>query len=530
MHPDELTRNRERAARVELTRKLCCRLLRRRQFGPDARLQKGARIRENRANVSARIKALRVLLILIALAFAIPAGATEYELGEGTPQVFGEVTNYTTAYEDTFTDIARRYSLGWEEVIRVNPGIDPWVPGAGKHLLIPTQRILPSGPHEGIVINLPEHRLYYFPKPKKGEKPRVITYAVSIAKMDWHTPLGETRIVSKEKNPNWYPPESVRKEHAERGEPLPKVVGPGPDNPLGAYKMRLGIKSGAYLIHGTNNPLAVGMAVTHGCMRMYPEDIEALYKIVPVGTKVRIVNEPVKVAFVNGELLLEVHPPVDAEGQTIEPDLDLFSKLLDQALGPTIAAVNWDLAREVMTSANGLPTVVGLEADLDTPETQTAGTAEPAPGTPTDASAPASGAAPVNGASASPSPSASPSSAEVAAASSNNSGAAMPAQPAAPPTASPPAASVAPSVAEPAQSAVASAPASPGDRVPLPATPAQISPRPAPMPLPPEDTSRAPAASGTRTFPAGEPAPAISTATPPQPGTAVASAPDNPQR
>src|SRR5690606_31045584 len=106
----------------------------------------------------------------------------------------------------------------------------------------------------------------------------------SIGKMDWHTPLGKTRIVQKEKNPVWYPPASVRKEHAERGDPLPAAVPPGPDNPLGAYKMRLAIGGGSYLIHGTNNPAAVGMAITHGCIRMYPEDIEQLYSMVPVGT------------------------------------------------------------------------------------------------------------------------------------------------------------------------------------------------------------------------------------------------------
>ena len=130
------------------------------------------------------------------------------------------------------------------------------MPGAGKDIVIPGRRILPNVPHEGVVINLPEHRLYYFPKRKKNEPQKVITYPVSIGKMDWHTPLGETRIVGKTKNPSWHPPESVRKEHAERGDPLPAVVKPGPDNPLGAYSMRLGITPGAYLIHGTNNPLA----------------------------------------------------------------------------------------------------------------------------------------------------------------------------------------------------------------------------------------------------------------------------------
>jgi L,D-transpeptidase ErfK/SrfK len=327
--------------------------------------------------------------LLLAAAVTAPAGATTYDLAEGTPAVFGTIEHYTTTYEDTFTDIARRFSLGYEEIARANPGVDPWLPGAGKDLVIPGRRILPSGPREGIIVNLPEHRLYYFPKRKKKETPIVITYPVSIGKMDWHTPLGETRVVSKQKNPSWFPPDSVRKEHAERGEPLPAVVKAGPDNPLGAYAMRLAITPGAYLIHGTNNPLAVGMAVTHGCMRMYPEDVEALFPLVPVGTKVWITNEPVKVAFVDGELLLEVHPPVDAEGQTIEPNLEQFSQLLDQALGPTTAAVHWDFARETMQTANGLPTVVGLEADLGPAP-------EPLPEVPTEAqpTAPAVNATP----------------------------------------------------------------------------------------------------------------------------------------
>jgi L,D-transpeptidase ErfK/SrfK len=305
--------------------------------------------------------------LLLALVFAAPAGATTYELGEGAPTVFGSVEHYTATYEDTLTDIARRFSLGYEEIVRANPGIDPWLPGAGKDIVIPGRRILPDGPREGIIVNLPEHRLYYFPKrKKKTDPPIVITYPVSIGKMDWHTPLGETRVVSKQKNPTWFPPESVRKEHAARGDPLPAAVKAGPDNPLGAYAMRLAITPGAYLIHGTNNPLAVGMAVTHGCMRMYPEDVEALFPLVPVGTKVYIVNEPVKVAFVDGELLLEVHPPVDAEGQTIAPNLDQFSQMLDLALGETTAAVHWEFARETLQTANGLPTVVGLQADLET--------------------------------------------------------------------------------------------------------------------------------------------------------------------
>jgi L,D-transpeptidase ErfK/SrfK len=213
-----------------------------------------------------------------------------------------------------------------------------------------------------------------------GKPQEVITFPVSIGKMDWRTPIGETRIISKQKNPAWFPPESVRREHAAAGDILPARVPPGPDNPLGAFAMRLAVGNGSYLIHGTNNPIAVGLAVTHGCVRMYPEDIESLFGQVPVGTKVRIVNEPVKVAWVDGELLLEVHPPVDAEGQTTEPDLPRFEELLAIAVGEDdLLAVHWDYAREVLRRADGVLAVVGLAADSDDEEPQAAaaGSLEP---------------------------------------------------------------------------------------------------------------------------------------------------------
>jgi L,D-transpeptidase ErfK/SrfK len=298
------------------------------------------------------------------LAAAAQADATVYELRADKPEVFGTVERIHATYEDTLVDLARRYSLGYEEINRANPVLDPWLPGVGSEIVLPGRRILPPGPREGIVVNLPEHRLYYYPTAPKGEKPVVYTYPVSIGKMDWRTPIGETKVVGKQKNPVWHPPESVRKEHADRGEPLPAVVKAGPDNPLGEYAMRLAITPGAYLIHGTNNPLAVGMAVTHGCIRMYPEDIAALFPLVPVGTKVTLINEPVKIAYVDGELLLEVHPPVDAQGQSYQPDVDALAQRLDAVLGETTAAVHWDLALQTLRAAQGIPAVVGVEAVL----------------------------------------------------------------------------------------------------------------------------------------------------------------------
>jgi L,D-transpeptidase ErfK/SrfK len=325
---------------------------------------------------------------LLALAGAKPAQATTYTLSGPNDEVVGQDKSVVTVYEDTLYDLARKFSLGSEELIRVNPGVDPWLPGAGKTLVVPDRHILPPGPHEGIVVNLPEHRLYYYPKPKRGGPIQVITYPVSIGKMDWRSPLGLTHVIQKEKNPAWYPPQSVRKEHAEAGDPLPAVVPSGPDNPLGLFAMRLAAGNGTYLIHGTNNPIAVGLAVTHGCIRMYPDDVEALFPLIAVGTPVRLVNQPIKVAWVDGELLLEAHPPVDAQGQSVEPDVDQFADMLRRAVGDTTVAINWDYAREVLGKADGVLATVALEAnDPNAPQ--------PAPGSaPSPDGAPPAGAAP----------------------------------------------------------------------------------------------------------------------------------------
>lgn len=322
------------------------------------------------------------LLALLSFGALSSANATIYTLAKPEDTVVGQDQTVVTVYEDTLYALAAKFSLGSEELIRVNPGVDPWIPGAGKQITVPGRHILPPGPHEGIVVNLPEHRLYYYPKPKRGGPIEVITYPVSIGKMDWRTPLGLTRVIQKQKDPTWFPPESVRKEHAEAGDPLPPKVGPGPDNPLGAYAMRLAAGNGTYLIHGTNNPIAVGLAVTHGCIRMYPDDVAALFPLIPVGTPVRLINEPVKVAWVDGELLLEAHAPVDAQGQSFEPEIEEFSALLKAAVGETTVAIHWDYAREVLQKANGVIATVGLEAELPTPpaaaQASTAETAETA--------------------------------------------------------------------------------------------------------------------------------------------------------
>lgn len=320
----------------------------------------------------------KTYVALLSAALSGPSLATVYEFSNPAQSVFGEDQRIQTVYEDTLYDLARHYSLGSDELIRVNSRLDPWIPGAGNTVLIPGRHILPTGPHEGIVVNIAEHRLYYYPKPKRHHPQQVITYPVSIGKMDWRTPLGETQVIARQKNPWWSPTESVRAEHAKNGDILPARVPPGPDNPLGDRALRLAAGNGTYLIHGTNNPIAVGLAVTHGCIRMYPEDIEALFPQILVGTRVRIVNEPVKVAWIDGELLLEAHPPVDAQGQSYEPDVEKFSELLRQAVGNSTVAIHWDYAREVLARADGVLATVGLEAELPTDAGATPPAAAPA--------------------------------------------------------------------------------------------------------------------------------------------------------
>lgn len=305
---------------------------------------------------------LAALGVALALQSAA-ADATAFELPADGSAIVGADTTITSRYQDTLLDFARRYSLGYDEIIRANPGVDMWLPGEGTQIFLAGQRILPPGPREGIVVNLPEHRLYYYPRATQDGKRVVITYPVSIGKLGRTTPLGKSRVIAKVKHPSWYPPASIRKEHAQAGDPLPEVVGPGPDNPLGDYKIRLGFGDGTYEIHGTNNPTAVGLAVTHGCIRMYPEDVASLFARLPVGTPVRLINVPVKVAWINGELLLEAHPPVNAQGESFEPDVEQFSDLLRAAVGDTTVAIDWDYAREMLRKANGVIATVGLEAD-----------------------------------------------------------------------------------------------------------------------------------------------------------------------
>jgi L,D-transpeptidase ErfK/SrfK len=248
------------------------------------------------------MRVIFVRMLFLATVLCGAARAQEYLLPPPGEAVVGELRHVPTRHEETLLDVARQYHVGFRELRIANPGVDPWLPGEGTQVILPTRYVLPDAPRKGIVVNIPEMRLYYYPEPRRGEPAKVITYPISVGRRDWNTPLGVTRIVRKVKNPSWRPPKSIREEHAARGEPLPAVVPPGPDNPLGDYALRLGLPG--YLIHGTNKPDGIGMQVTHGCIRMFPEDIESLYRQVGVNTPVRLVDQPFKAGWRAGELYL----------------------------------------------------------------------------------------------------------------------------------------------------------------------------------------------------------------------------------
>nr|WP_228743366.1 L,D-transpeptidase family protein [Marinobacter sp. F4218] len=213
----------------------------------------------------------------------------------------GELDVFTTRYEDTFAAIGNRIAMGYLELVKANPGVDPWLPGEGTTITLPRQYVMPDARREGIVINLAEYRLYYFTD--NG----VQVYPVGVGSEENPSPLTDAKVTMPLESPAWYPPASIRAEYERSGEFLPRMIPPGPSNPLGSHALMLSEKG--YLIHGTNKKFGVGMAVSHGCFRMYNEDISRFIYQVEKGTSVQVVRDPVKIGMSGGEVWLEVHRP-----------------------------------------------------------------------------------------------------------------------------------------------------------------------------------------------------------------------------
>ncbi|WP_148861150.1 L,D-transpeptidase family protein [Marinobacter fonticola] len=265
----------------------------------------------------------------------------------------GAMGTMATRYEDTFADIGSRNSIGYLELVHANPGVDPWLPGDGTQISLPQQHVLPDAPRDGIVINLAEFRLYYYTR--DGVK----TYPVGVGTEQNPSPLTQTEVTMRLESPAWYPPASVRAEYAASGEALPRVIPPGPENPLGPYALKLSAEG--YLIHGTNKKFGIGMQVSHGCIRMYNEDIAELVYAVPKGTPVEFVNQPVKVGMRGNEVWLEIHRPKEEVDSNTKDMLwrrvmERMDSLLDAHPGVEFQRAAVEMA---IDQADGVPRLVG---------------------------------------------------------------------------------------------------------------------------------------------------------------------------
>jgi len=289
-----------------------------------------------------------------------PISRNFFMLDSPDQSVIGEPQIVYTKEEDTFSDLAREYGLGFDEIVAANPDIDPWLPGEGTPVLLPTQYVLPDVPRRGLILNIASKRLFYFPEVADGAAVQVLTYPIGIGRVGWETPLGDTTVISKARDPSWYVPASVRREHAELGNPLPAIVPPGPDNPLGHFVLKLDMPG--YLIHGTNQPYGVGMRVSHGCVRLYPENIEPLYDMVGLGEPVTIINEPYLAGWRDGELYLESHSPLEDDVITPEERMQAIFERTRNTSGAFIEQAEQDRANAVAANARGVPVRV-LMAD-----------------------------------------------------------------------------------------------------------------------------------------------------------------------
>jgi L,D-transpeptidase ErfK/SrfK len=276
-----------------------------------------------------------------------------------TGTAIGELKTVSAKYEDTLVHIGRDYDVGFVEMRAANPHLDPWIPGSGAKVVVPTMHLLPDGPRDSVVINLAEMRMYLYLSPYAEPT----TFPIGIGRDGLRTPVGTTKVFRKKENPTWTPTERMRREDPT----LPAVVPPGPDNPMGTHALYLGFE--AIAIHGTNKPYGIGRRVSSGCIRMFPEDITRVFEMIPVGAKVTVVDQPIKSAWVGDKLYLEVHPTQEQaaimEREGAIPDYQLSDRDLAYIMrvaGKDVEKLDWAAIRKVVKERRGYPIEIARKA------------------------------------------------------------------------------------------------------------------------------------------------------------------------
>ena len=301
----------------------------------------------------------RALLVAVVPILFLGACSALENAGESDPNstrandMLGAVEVHTVRADDTLVDLARDRGLGYVELVAANQHVDPWVPPENAEIVLPHGHILPSAPRKGLVINLADQRLYYFPEEGQPQ-----SFAIGIGRRGHATPLGATKVVAKRRNPTWTPPPSARAEDPS----LPTVVPPGPENPLGTRALYL--EWPGYLIHGTDKPYGIGRRVSLGCIRLYPEDIEQLFDAIEIGTEVHVVDQPIKVGWNQDELYLEAHPTLrqaselEEEGELTYEHAIAAKELILAAAGDAADRIDWEAVEIALRERRGVPVTI----------------------------------------------------------------------------------------------------------------------------------------------------------------------------
>jgi len=313
-------------------------------------------------NTQALLKTLILLLSMVMLSAcqSIPSflannNATENKLINykyrlsGKQTVIGQINTVNIESDDSLPLFARHFNLGFDEITLANPNIDPWVPESNSPITLPTQFILPDSSKKGLVLNLAAKRLFYFPENNTAE---LMTFPIGIGRKGWLTPIGTTKIIAKKEHPQWVVPQSILIEHAKKGDPLPKVVAAGPNNPLGDYAIRLGIPG--YLIHSTNKPYGVGMAVSHGCIRLYPENMEILFNQAKTNMPVKILNQPFLIGWNKQQLFIQVYPTSNRSLIRYKKQLVQFKRKLRAIERQSKRTIAWNKVTTAISKKNGI--------------------------------------------------------------------------------------------------------------------------------------------------------------------------------
>jgi L,D-transpeptidase ErfK/SrfK len=303
-----------------------------------------------------------------------PPVQTEHFVLKPGQDVIGRVQIVRLKPHQVLSDVAREFDVGYDAIRHANPKVDPWLAPVGTPVVVPTQFILPDAPHVGIVVDLAAMRLFYFPPHRPGQPQVVITHPVGIGRLGWPTPTGVTHVVGHIAHPAWIVPRSILAEHAHEGVPLPHVVPAGPNNPLGQYAMPLAWAG--YLIHGTDKPAGVGRRVSHGCIHLYPEDIKQLFRQVPNGTPVRVVNQPYLFGWKHGRLYMQAYGPLQDDKRPWKTNATLLDRMLTHPLIHRLARarerIDWSRVRALVATPKVVPLPVsgrglvgsGLQATL----------------------------------------------------------------------------------------------------------------------------------------------------------------------